>query len=420
VTPGRLAVPAGTAALVAALGLWHASRWESVDGFVRSIDHGRVLFADFVVRFWPVGRDAFGSGTIYPGYYYSAFFVLLLAPFGALPLESAVRAWGALQVAGAAGLAALPSRLLLGRSVRFLWLHLALFATSVPVLHNFAWGQVSVPLTLGVLACLFLRRSGRAVPAAACLALTVAVKYYTAVFLFWFLVRRDGRFLRAFGAALVLFAALLPAVVLGPARTLDWHRQIAANLVADEGRIVADPNSQYLASVAERWALLAVGSREDPSPDGGATRAVLVAAGWAVAALHLVLVARLARRTGSEGAIPAFAILAGILPFVVPTSWPHYFAHLPFFQAWAATVAFRPGSGARTLAVRGALLAISVSLSSVFAFDAFGDWRDYSYTGMLFVANLFLLVLVDVLALERLAPARPAAYPGVPPSPEPA
>ncbi len=396
-----IVVPAVTVALAALIAVYHANLWGSLDGFVKMLDHGRVLFADFELRFYPVGRDFLETGKIYPGYYYSAFFLLVLAPFGDMSAEGAARAWGAVQIACTIGLAALPARHLWRRSTVVFSLYVVLFLISIPILHNFVWGQVSVPLTLGVLGCLFLHRAGRPVPAAVLLALTVTVKYYTAVFLFWFLLRRDYRFLVAFVISVVVFAAALPMIAFGPGTTVDFYRQVADNLAADEGRIVRGPNSQYFASVAQRWAMMASGSRPDLPPEATGARTILTIGGWLVAALHLLFVGRLARRTaGPAGSMTAFAILAGVLPFVVPTSWPHYFAHLPFFQAWAAATTFRDAPGARTVALRGTLLALSVGFSSVFLFDAVGDWRAYVYGGPLFLSNLFLLVLFDVLSFR--------------------
>ena len=54
-------------------GAW-TSTWSSVPEFVREVDHGRGLFQDFVLRFYPVAKDFLDTHKPYPGYYYSPTF----------------------------------------------------------------------------------------------------------------------------------------------------------------------------------------------------------------------------------------------------------------------------------------------------------------------------------------------------------
>jgi hypothetical protein len=381
---------------------YYASLWGSVEEFARTLDRGGTLFADYWLRFHPVGRDFLTTGTVYPGYYYSAFFVLLLLPFGSLPVAVAGQAWGLFESVCTVGLLLLPGRFLLRRSRLVFYLYLLVFLTSLPVLHNFKWGQVSVPLTLGVLGCLFLHRKGFGVAAAIVLAVTVAVKFYTGIFLIYFIAKRDYRSLSAFGIATLVFALVLPSIVLGPSRTFGVYRQMASNLDADRGRIVQGVNSQYLPSVVERWTYMARGARGEISEEASPTRSFLRVVGYALCALHVFVVFLISKR-GLEGEpIWAFALLAGSLPFVIPTSWPHYFAHLPFFQAWVAWEAFRGGVGRDAIVVRGALLLLSITISSVFLFDLVGDWRELTYAGPFFLSNVLLLIVVDLVLWDRL------------------
>jgi hypothetical protein len=78
-----------------------------------------------------------------------------------LPLPAAQWLWGGLQVLLALALYALPAADLLRSSRSALLLYTLLLATSLPLLHNFKWGPVSVLLTVGVLAALLLAERGR-------------------------------------------------------------------------------------------------------------------------------------------------------------------------------------------------------------------------------------------------------------------
>jgi len=109
----------------------------------------------------------------------------------------------------------------------------------------------------------------------------------------------------------------------------------------------------------------------------------------------------------------AFALLFLSLPLAIDTSWPHYFVYLPFAQT-LVWLALREATG-WTRRLAGLLLAISVVLASMPFFALVGRWQDYSQYGVLFVANLGLLIAAHALTL------RPAAQSGRPASPaEPA
>lgn len=113
--------------------------WGSVHDAVVAIDHGDVLFADFVNHYYPTVtrplRDALPVG----GFFYPAAFAALIAPFGWLSSTTATLAWGALQLgcvlwtATVLVRAAAPDRPALGA------LGALLTITSVPILHNLKW-----------------------------------------------------------------------------------------------------------------------------------------------------------------------------------------------------------------------------------------------------------------------------------------
>jgi hypothetical protein len=83
------------------------------------------------------------------------------------------------------------------------------------------------------------------------------------------------------------------------------------------------------------------------------------------------------------------------IPFVIETSWPHYFVYLPLCQA---AVFCYYASYFRSSNLRAkALITLPVSsmlLSSIFLFNLFPNWEIYNSYGVLFIANLLLLVAV--------------------------
>jgi hypothetical protein len=90
------------------------------------------------------------------------------------------------------------------------------------------------------------------------------------------------------------------------------------------------------------------------------------------------------------------------LPFVVQTSWPHYFVYLPFYQ-----MALWLGRGARQVSVwsRRLLripLMFSIALANIYFVNLLPSWRLYNGLGMLFFADASLLfALYGTVALWR-------------------
>lgn len=395
----RGAFPAILAALAA--GAAWMLLWRSPEQFVRQMDHGRFLFDDFVLRFYPVARDFLQTREPYPGYYYSPTFAVLLAPFGALPLRAALAAWGGLQIACGLALLLVPAPWIARRSRWLLAGYVLVFLTSLPLLHNFKWGQVSVPLTLCVLGALFLERRRRTLASAALLALAVSIKFYPGIYLLWFVLRRDLRYLAAFAASFAALGFLVPSAVLGPKDTFGFYRSVATNLRSDQPKIASGINSQYLPHVVERWTHLARGDSSPLPPTGSSLRRALrLAAGGA----FVVVLALLIRRRHERDPIRAFAVLSSSLPLVVPTSWPHYFVFLPFFQTWAGWRILRGGRAGIPAAV---VLAGSVLATGLPALAAAGAWRGYAYAGLPLVASLAVLALA-LLPGEDAPPASPS------------
>ena len=93
--------------------------------------------------------------------------------------------------------------------------YLLVLLTSLPLIHNFKWGQVSILITLGVALAFIYQHGGRSAIAGLVLAAVTCIKYYPGVLLLYFIIRRDLRFIMAFGMGMVGFYVLLPAMWLG-------------------------------------------------------------------------------------------------------------------------------------------------------------------------------------------------------------
>ena len=392
---------------VAALAYYRAI-WGDVAALVAALDHCKELYCDFTRQYYPTGRDVLTTGQPSNGYFYSSFFALLLAPFGRVELGTAVALWSLVQLLGIA-LLLLPAIDFYHQSPRAFALYVLLLAFSMPLLHNLKWGQVSTLVTGCAFAALFLHRRGHTTAAAVVLGFGVAVKYYVAVVAFYFLLRRDWRFLFVLAATVVLLWLVIPTAVLGPAGNWQFYRTVSERVAhAATTWLPEDINAQYLPSVAGRWLGTADG------------RGVWRWLGYGLFAVNLLAVARLVLRRAPRATEWAFALLFLGLPLAIETSWPHYFVYLPFAQTlvWLEIEFFLRNSVSRPpiVWISGALLLLSIVLASMPFFQLVGRWQDYSQYGVLFIANLSLLLAAHALTLgpaarsgHRAAAAEPAS-----------
>jgi glycosyl transferase family 87 len=386
--------------LLLAIALYYAARWRSVDAFVVAMDHCGQLFCDFVRYYYPMSQQIRTSAGPIEGYLYPPLLAILLAPIGAQPLQVALWAWGVCQVLLGIGLCVLPSRALFSASRNGRLVYAFVFATAVPVLNNFKWGQVSVLVTLAVVAALSVCEE-RAPWGAALLALAIAIKSYCAIFVVYFLLKRDWRFVAWTAAFLMVGLGLIPVLVMGRPQTVEFYEALGALFAGAQPWTLADPNTQFFANVVGR--LLGLSAERM-----GAVYPALRAAGVAVVALNVAVLARIVARRVEHRNWWALTLLFLSLPFVVNTSWPHYFVYLPFAQAFLFDRIMRDPTPRPAVAAKlGVLLLPSVVLSSIFFFNLVGHWIVYNRAGSLFFANAILLIL----ALIEAPGARVAALP---------
>lgn len=362
--------------------------WGSVHDAVVAIDHGDVLFADFVNHYYPTVtrplRDALPVG----GFFYPAAFAALIAPFGWLSSTTATLAWGALQLgcvlwtATVLVRAAAPDRPALGA------LGALLTITSVPILHNLKWGQVSILILTAVGGAFLACARGRKNLAAVLLGVAAGIKGYPLVFLAWFAARGDVRFVARAGAACALTLVALPALVMGPGHALFFQEISTSSVLGAADGVLRDFNSQYATAVLSRFY------------EGGWDRVPREAIAWAnvgsgaiiaaIAALALVVARSTAPRIAECRDVLGLVLIACSVPFWLRTSWSHYFVHLPVAQTLLAKVLAHEGRARGALAI-AVLVAPSVFLSNALGLLATRGWWYYANGGSLFFANALVL-----------------------------
>jgi alpha-1,2-mannosyltransferase len=399
----RAASVAGAIALVAALStLYYRWIWHDLQTFAAFIDSCPTLFCDFDKHFYPQGQVIRSSAIPAPGYFYSAPFALLLGSFADVPLGQAREYWGALQAIFTAALFAVPllwAPDVFGCSGKRAALYTLAFALSVPVLHNFKWGQVSAMLTVAVLLSLWLGDRGHSGAAGLLLALGISAKYYPAIFLVHFISRRDWRTVTSAVAWTAMFF-LVTGAMLGFGPAVQFQTLGQASFQSAERWIARDANSQYAGFLPLRWFT---------------SSAVHLARlttwlGYLVCLANVVLLYLARARCRSTPGLWAALLLFTTVPFWVPTSWPHYFVYLPALQlfVWHDLTA----TGERRLSDVlgwGLLMMSMVSSSSLLLVHVAATWSGYSHPGYLFASNACLVLYAYGRLIPHAAHARRVA-----------
>lgn len=164
-------------------------------------------------------------------YYYPPFFAFLNIPLTPLPLGVLYVLWAIISVwllgwSMAAFYGGVTGQPFFSLPVRRRWV-VCFFSTLLCarfIILHLRFGQTNIfVLALAVLGLVWLAR-GRQVRAGVALGLSMAVKLTTLPFAFWFLARRSSRVM--LGIALGgLIAVMLPALVVGFQKDVDYHRE---------------------------------------------------------------------------------------------------------------------------------------------------------------------------------------------------
>ncbi len=383
--------------MLLAIAGYYWREWGTLAAFLDAIDAKPEFMLDFTAHYYPMSKQILQLPEPVMGYYYTSFFALMLVPIGALALPSALSVWVAIQCAAVVALCIIPARGILAMQPPKMILYAGLCLTSYPVLDNLKWGQVSVLLTVCTLAAFVAYKKNRRLLAGILLAFAAAIKFYPAFFIVYFILKRDLRTCVAFLLAAIVFYFVLPASVLGFSNWLGFEQAIAV-AIGNSDWVARAVATHYFVHVASRWEVIFLDRNA-----GAMTVQVLTLVGYGIALSCFAMVWLLQRRESCERyGLPMVVIFLAI-PFTIKTSWPHYFVYLPVcqlavFSYYAAS--FR-GSGWWVKALI-ALPVISMLLSSIFLFNLFPNWNVYNSYGMLFLANLLLLVGVYAALLVPL------------------
>jgi hypothetical protein len=301
--------------------------WGSVDEFIRWADHHGPLLGDFVLV-WEKTGDIYRSEGV-PGwrFFYTGFFGaclwFLVKTVGKLGL--AWEAWLVGQFLAVLMLWAVVARdFALWRRALPLALWTALLLLAYPTLHNFRWGQMSTPLLALTLLALSMARAGGwwRRGGAAVLGLAAAIKAYPAIYALGILLRGGWRFVLLTAAVALFLIVVPPVAILGLERAINYHRLIAASVREAAAWVMLDPNSSYFAN----WMIWRFAYNP---PWADAVRPWLALLGGAIAAGQMALCLVVRRRAPFAADYWCFVLISTALPFVVATSWPHYFVFLP-------------------------------------------------------------------------------------------
>jgi alpha-1,2-mannosyltransferase len=372
----------------AVLLVYYWFQWANLTRFALAIDHNPEFMQDFLLYYYPMGRHILQSPIPVSGYLYTSFFGILLVPLGLLPQSSAMLLWFAIEIIFLIVIA-LSARGLLNLSPAGALFLLGLLSSAYPTLHNIKWGQVSILLTGCIVAAFYFYKAGKPILAGTLLAFASAIKYYPALFLVYFLIKRDARASLSFAAGFIFFYAVFPASLLGFHDWLAFERAALSNIHIEDGATYS-LNSQYIADVGFRAYLVAF----KQMPESDIPLQILTVIGFAVALFCFALAWKTQRMVGATNKHTlAMTALFLSIPFVVRTSWPHYLVYLPVCQVILFSH-FSANLRASSRKERWLIIlpVASIMLTSIFFFNHFRSWIAYNGYSMLFFANLFLLI----------------------------
>jgi hypothetical protein len=363
----------------------------------RAADGGVIPFCDFANHYFPEGRRIFADAGVVKGFLYPAPFALFQGVLARFSYPVALVLWVSVVLAGVLALYLGPIGDRFGRRPRVVLLYAVLFCTSLPVLHDVHWSQVSTLVTVLPFAAFLAHRRGRRRLAAVAMAAAASVKLYPLVLSGFFLLARDRRAFLLFVAAAVAALLVIPALVLGLPGMVHFYAVWAGQLLTFEQGIADSPYSSYVANV-----ISAPLSREVQSDSlayvGARIGGAVLVAGHAWAFYHLV------RRAVADQPYWAAALGFTAIPFFVPVCWVHYFVFLPLVQTFLAMSLADAALPARVKLGLGlgCLLPSAVVASAPFFFAGFADPRVYYRGGFPFWATALLLPPLYVLVAGRL------------------
>jgi len=308
-------------------------------------------------------------------YIYPPFFALLAVPLSWLPFGAARLAWLAADLILLAVFVALYARWrrLDGTApglAEWTLILVTLFLEFLPLIWALAIGQTSLLLLALIAGCLVLIRRGEDALAGGLLGVATAIKLTPALLIVYFLWR--GRRRTALWAAGVAgMCTLLPAVVLGPATSLEFFLEVVPSMAGGTTYFL----NQSLAALFNR--LVTGGDVRQVALESSAVARVasLLLGGLALAVSALVI-----SRTGKrrpEGLVLDLEVSIVLLLTLLlsPISWSHHYvlALVPLYTLVAA--AGRSGRRSLPLALAAGLALLLIARKPHFDLFLEGPWR---------------------------------------------
>lgn len=339
---------------------------------VAATDRPCLIYEDFWHYYLPAAKTILNNPQPIGGYFYTPTFALFLNLLLQQSIITPMLLWQIFQYFWLILLILIPGFFFvrLSGNKSFFFLYLLACASSFSVFHNLKWGQVSIMITFLSLASLILYRH-HLFWSALLLAVATLVKYYPGFLIIGFLFKRDWKFISLYALFVLILGLILPGVVLGFAKTAAFYQQLFVELDYALDWVAQDANSQYFAHVLIRLFNLDQNFRTFISLAG------LVICGATLLRIMWKL------KTNVQLFWEIFPVFFLLLPFLVNTSWPHYFSWLPFCGIMALILSWQ--SRLRWLS------AIALLLQSVFFFMILGDYQPYSFFGTLLFADLLIL-----------------------------
>jgi alpha-1,2-mannosyltransferase len=363
--------------------VYYSLSWGNLQTFTESVDPCERLFCDFTIHYYPTAHSIFETREPIYGYLYSPFFAILTSPLGRLPLETATQWWGMIQIVFTLLLFIAPLSTLKLDTLKTQLLYTGIFFTSLPVLHNFKWGQVSSFMTLAIMAAFLAHKSGRSIWAGILLGLGTSIKYYPGIFILYFLFKKDRQATLAFALTCFFLLFLLPVFILGFDNWLNFVT-LTFQKLSSLSYVIENSNSQYFPYVVMR--LLGYSSAHM-----FVVRALRLA-GLMIAFCNIALLWFMSRRRVDRDDFLSFSLLFCTLPFLIETSWHHYFIFLPFLQVYLLRFEWK-----RWLTFP---VIVSIILSSIFMVNLFPSWEDHAKWGFSFLSNALILVIIYLLSFQ--------------------
>lgn len=379
-----LRVAITTAIIFVGTVLFYYFSWKSLANFQNSINFGEPLFCDFDRHYYPMGKMIFATKFPVPGYFYTPLFAIIMNCFSRFELQQAKFIWGVVQIALILQLCFVSAIYftLKERKESLFYVTTAAYLLSIPIVHGFRWGQISVLLVFLVLVSMLFYKNGNKITSALLLALAAGIKYYPAVFLIYFIIKKDLKYVIWFTLFLLSFLYLVPGLAIGFGPTIAFYKFVNHFIAEAVSWLPKAGDSQYISHVIYR-----ITGENDNFPF-----IFYKLFGVLIFIFNVWLGYFLARKKIFDNIVLSFVLIFLSFPFIISTSWPHYLAYLPFCQVYVFQLLL-----SKRVKISGIWLAVvpviaSFVLSSSILFVLCFSWARYSYYGALFFSNLSLLI----------------------------